>query len=53
LNYLTTISNLPWNKSEPETTNPSVAQEVLDRDHYGLEQVKKRIIQFLAVRKLK
>lgn len=53
LNYLQTISNLPWNKSQPENNDPSHAQEVLDKDHFGLEKVKKRIVQFLAVRKLK
>jgi ATP-dependent Lon protease len=53
LNYLTTISNLPWVHSDPENHDPSNAVAVLDRDHFGLDQVKKRIIQFLAVRKLK
>lgn len=53
LNYLTTISNLPWNISDEENRDPLNAQKVLDRDHFGLEQVKKRIIQFLAVKKLK
>jgi len=53
LNYLTTISNLPWNTSQTENLDTSVAQTTLDRDHFGLEKVKKRIVQFLAVRKLK
>jgi ATP-dependent Lon protease len=53
LNYLTTLSNLPWNISQAESQDPVKAQEILERDHFGLEQVKKRIVQFLAVRKLK
>lgn len=53
LNYLTTLSNLPWNESQTENLDPKHAFDILDRDHYGLDKVKKRIIQFLAVRKLK
>lgn len=44
LNYLTTISTLPWNISQQENHDPKRAQTILDRDHYGLEKVKKRII---------
>lgn len=51
--YLETILDLPWNTSDPENLDPENAQNVLDQDHYGLEKVKKRIVEFLAVRKLK
>ena len=44
---------MPWDISDIEQNNPQVAREILDRDHFGLDKVKKRIIQFLAVRKLK
>lgn len=53
LNYLQTIADLPWNTSDPEQLDPERAREILERDHFGLEKVKKRIIQFLAVKKLK
>lgn len=52
-NYLDTIVNLPWKDPVPENYSMSKAREILDEDHYGLEDVKKRIIEYLAVRKLK
>ncbi|MBI9106813.1 MAG: endopeptidase La [Spirochaetales bacterium] len=52
-NYLDTIISLPWNKPEPESFEMKEAVSILDNDHYGLEDVKKRIIEYLAVRKLK
>ena len=52
-NYLETVVTLPWNPPEPEGYDIEEAQKVLDSDHYGLEDVKKRIIEYLAVRKLK
>lgn len=52
-NYLDTIINLPWIKPEPEKIDMARAKKILDRDHYGLEDVKERIIEYLAVRKLK
>ncbi len=52
-NYLDTIVNLPWKDPVPENYNMTRAREILDEDHYGLEDVKKRIIEYLAVRKLK
>ncbi len=52
LNYLETLAELPWNKLSPDNLDLNAAQETLDRDHYGLTRVKKRIIEFLAVRKL-
>ena len=44
LNYLQTISDLPWGMKDEENMDAKVAQEVLDRDHYGLDLVKTRII---------
>jgi ATP-dependent Lon protease len=52
LNYLNTIADLPWGISDVENLDPEKCREVLEKDHYGLTQVKTRIIQFLAVRKL-
>ena len=52
-NYLETALTLPWNPPEPEAYNIDEAKKVLDTDHYGLEDVKKRIVEYLAVRKLK
>ena len=52
-NYLETALTLPWNPPEPEAYNIEEAKKGLDADHYGLEDVKKRIIEYLAVRKLK
>jgi ATP-dependent Lon protease len=52
-NYLETICSLPWKTSAEETIDLGFAQRVLDQDHYGLDDVKKRILEFLAVRKLK
>ncbi|ULQ59397.1 endopeptidase La [Brucepastera parasyntrophica] len=52
-NYLETIVNLPWLPSPNENFDLKEARAVLDGDHYGLEDVKKRIIEYLAVRKLK
>ncbi|QDU67096.1 endopeptidase La [Engelhardtia mirabilis] len=52
-NYLETLSELPWGKSTADSINLTRARKILDEDHFGLEQVKKRILEFLAVRKLK
>ena len=51
--YVQKIVNLPWNEYSKDNFNLSHAQKVLDRDHYGLEKVKERIIEHLAVLKLK
>lgn len=51
--YVQNIVNLPWNEYSKDNFNLSHAQKVLDRDHYGLEKVKERIIEHLAVLKLK
>ncbi len=51
--YLDWILDLPWTESSDDKLNLKNAQEILERDHYGLEDVKERIIEYLAVRKLK
>ena len=51
-NYLDTLFALPWNKENKEREDISKSKKILDRDHYGLEDVKERIYEFLAVRKL-
>lgn len=51
--YLQTILELPWNEYTKDNFNLKHAQKVLDRDHFGLEKVKERIIEHLAVLKLK
>jgi len=51
--YLDWITALPWNESTPDNLDIKKARDVLDEDHYGLEKAKKRIIEYLAVRKLK
>jgi len=52
-NYLDTIVNLPWEDPEPDIIDIAKGRKILDRDHYGLEDVKERILEYLAVRKLK
>ncbi|MCL2704704.1 MAG: endopeptidase La [Spirochaetaceae bacterium] len=52
-NYIDTIISLPWNDPKPEDLNLQKAKVILDKDHYGLEDVKERIIEYLSVRKLK
>ncbi len=52
-NYLDTIISLPWQNPQPESFEMEDAQQVLEQDHYGLEDVKNRILEYLAVRKLK
>jgi len=52
-NYLDIMVNLPWSKSSKENLDLAKAQAVLDEDHYGLEKVKERIVEALAVRKIK
>ncbi|MDR1957320.1 MAG: endopeptidase La [Treponema sp.] len=52
-NYLDTIANLPWNEPAPEQFDLHLAQNILENDHYGLKDVKSRIVEYLAVRKLK
>ena len=51
--YLDWLVELPWKAPEPDTIDVAQARQVLDADHFDLEKVKKRIVEFLAVRKLK
>lgn len=51
--YLDWLADLPWTKSSKDNLNLDNAKKILDSDHYGLERIKKRIIEYLAVRKLK
>lgn len=50
--YIETLLELPWNKVSEDNNDLDHAQEVLDADHYGLEKVKERMLEFLAVRNL-
>ena len=52
VSYLETIAELPWAKLSTEEVDLEKARAVLDRDHYGLDKVKQRLIEYLAVRKL-
>jgi ATP-dependent Lon protease len=51
--YLDWLTSVPWSKRSEETLDPKGAREVLDADHAGLEDVKDRIVEYLAVRKLR
>lgn len=51
--YLNWMTGLPWNKSTDENLDIHEAKRILEKDHYGLEKAKARILEFLAVRKLK
>ena len=50
--YLDTVLEMPWNKLSKENNDIPNAQKVLDEDHYGLEKVKERIVEYLAVRQM-
>src|ERR1700680_1473695 len=50
--YLDWLLELPWSKLDPERIDIAEARRILDEDHYGLEKVKRRILEYLAVRKL-
>src|SRR5438067_2470651 len=52
VSYVETIAELPWSKLSEDNLDLDKAQEILDRDHYDLEKVKRRLIEYLAVRKL-
>ncbi|MCI6810531.1 MAG: endopeptidase La [Spirochaetia bacterium] len=52
-NFLELITQLPWKDSSDESYELSKAKEILEDDHFGLDDVKKRIVEYLAVRKLK
>ena len=51
-NYLDTVLELPWNKKTKERIDVAAARKILDHDHFGLEKVKERILETLAVRKM-
>jgi ATP-dependent Lon protease len=51
--YIDWLIDLPWQKSSPDSLDIARAQEILDEDHYDLAKVKTRILEYLAVRKLK
>ena len=51
--YIEWLTDLPWSKSTDDSVDVKQAQKILDEDHYGLEKVKERIIEYLAVRSLK
>ncbi|MCK5774882.1 MAG: endopeptidase La, partial [Bacteroidales bacterium] len=53
LNYLDTLVSLPWNSYTKDNLDIKHAHKILDEDHYGLEKVKERILEYLAVIKLK
>lgn len=50
--YIETLLELPWNKSSKDNTDLAYAEQVLNEDHYGLDKVKERMLEFLAVRNL-
>jgi ATP-dependent Lon protease len=52
VSYIEIIADLPWNKLSEDNLDLDQAQQILDRDHYDLEKVKKRLMEYLAVRKL-
>lgn len=52
-NYIDTVLTLPWNVKTVDSTDIEKSERILNHDHYGLEDVKERILEFLAVRKLK
>ena len=52
VSYVETIAELPWSKLSEDNLDLNQAQQTLDRDHYDLEKVKRRLIEYLAVRKL-
>lgn len=51
-NYLDTVLELPWNKLSKESFDIDNAKKILDEDHYGLEKVKERVLEYLSVRQL-
>ena len=51
--YLETIAELPWNKRTEESLDLKRAEEILEEDHYGLQDVKDQVLEFLAVRQLR
>ncbi len=52
VSYIETLADLPWQKMSEDVLDLDEARRILERDHYGLEKVKRRLIEYLAVRKL-
>ena len=52
ISYLELVAQLPWNKQSEDTLDLKRAKEILDKDHFGLDKVKRRLLEYLAVRKL-
>ncbi len=52
VSYIETLAELPWSKTTEDNLDLNRAQTILDRDHYDLEKVKRRLVEYLAVRKL-
>ena len=50
--YIETLLEMPWSKTSEDNTDMELAERILRRDHYGMEQIKERILEFLAVRNL-
>lgn len=50
--YIETLLDLPWDKRSEDCLDLSAAKEILEKEHYGLEKVKERVLEFLAVRKM-
>src|SRR5690606_23113924 len=51
--YLEWLTELPWKREPPEPIDLQAARRILDEDHFGLDKIKRRILEYLAVRKLK
>lgn len=51
--YIEWLADLPWNKSTPDKLDVEDCRRCLDEDHFGLEKVKKRVVEYIAVRKLR
>jgi ATP-dependent Lon protease len=51
--YVEWLADLPWSKNTPDKIDPADVRRCLDEDHFGLEKVKKRIVEYIAVRKLR
>ena len=51
-NYLDTVLELPWNKTTKERIDVSAARKILDKDHFGLDKVKQRVLETIAVRQI-
>lgn len=52
-NYLDWLTSLPWGKNNPENLDIKPARKILEEDHYGMDDIKKRILEFIAISQLK